>query len=251
MEEIKALSATGMLGSGYSEASLKRAMEWQPDFIAADAGSTDGGPDALATGKCHFSRPAVKRDIRLMLLAARRAGIPLIIGSAGSAGGDLNLQWTVDIVKEIAGEDSLHFPMGVIHSEQDREYLKARLREGKVTPLKPAPPFDDEVINRSIHIVGMMGHEPIARALEEGAEVVVGGRASDTTLFAALPPGPGLPRGPGLARRQYPGVRRRLRRTAQVPRLHVRHHRQGQLCGGAPGRGAVVHPPERGLPHPL
>ena len=196
MEEIRALSATGMLGSGYSEASLKRAMEWEPDFIAADAGSTDGGPDALATGKCHFSRPAVKRDIKLMLLAARRTGVPLIIGSAGSAGGDLNLQWTVDIVKEIAEEESLHFPMGVIHSEQDREYLKARLREGRVTPLKPAPPFDEEVINRSIHIVGMMGHEPIARALEEGAEVVVGGRASDTTLFAALPLSRGFPDGP-------------------------------------------------------
>ncbi|HJP13970.1 MAG TPA: acyclic terpene utilization AtuA family protein, partial [Nitrospinota bacterium] len=30
----------------------------------------------------------------------------------------------------------------------------------------------------------MMGHEPINRALDEGAEVILAGRASDTSLFA-------------------------------------------------------------------
>ena len=196
MDEIRALAPTGMLGSGYYEKSLLNAMEWEPHFIACDAGSTDGGPDALATGKCHFSRPAVKRDVRLMLMAARRAGIPLIIGSAGSGGGDLNLKWTLDIVTEIAREEDLHFPMGVIHSEQDREYLKSKLREGKIRPLKPAPPFDEETINRSIHVVGMMGAEPIARVLDEGAEVVIAGRSSDTSLFAAIPLARGFREGP-------------------------------------------------------
>ena len=196
MREIRALSATGMLGSGYLEQSLKRAMEWEPHFIAADAGSTDGGPDALATGRCHFSRPAVKRDIRLMLQAGRHAEVPVIIGSAGSAGGDLNVQWTVDIVEEIAREEELHFNLAVIRSEQDREYLKSKLNEGKITPLNPAPQLDEAVIDRSIHIVGMMGAEPIAQALDDGAEVIVGGRASDTTLFAAMPLARAFPEGP-------------------------------------------------------
>ena len=196
MREIRALSATGMLGSGYLEQSLKRAMEWEPHFIAADAGSTDGGPDALATGRCHFSRPAVKRDIRLMLQAGRHAEVPVIIGSAGSAGGDLNVQWTVDIVEEIAREEELHFNLAVIRSEQDREYLKSKLNEGKITPLNPAPQLDEAVIDRSIHIVGMMGAEPIAQALDDGAEIIVGGRASDTTLFAAMPLARGFPEAP-------------------------------------------------------
>ena len=196
MDEIRALCATGMIGSGYLEASLQRGMAWEPHFIAADAGSTDGGPDALATGRCHFSRPAVKRDIRLMLQAAQAAGIPAIIGSAGSAGGDLNVQWTVEIVEEIAREEELRFKLAVIRSEQDREYLKSKLREGKIVPLKPAPHLDEAVIDRSIHIVGMMGHEPIAKALDDGAEVIVGGRASDTTLFAALPLARGFPEAP-------------------------------------------------------
>ena len=196
MDEIRALSPTGMLGSGYADASLKTAMEWEPHFVACDAGSTDGGPDALATGKCHFSRSAVKRDIRLMLLASRQARVPLIIGSAGSAGADPNLAWTVEVVEEIAREEDLHFRMSVIHSEQDKGYLKRKLRDGKVRPLNPAPPVDEDVIDRSVHIVGMMGAEPIARAVDDGAEVVITGRASDTSLFAAIPLAHGFPDGP-------------------------------------------------------
>ena len=196
MDEIRALSPTGMLGSGYAEASLKTAMEWQPHFIACDAGSTDGGPDALATGKCHFSHSAVKRDTRLMMLAARQAGIPLIIGSAGSAGADSNLAWTVGIVEEIAAEEDLSFRLGVIHSEQDKAYLKRKLRDDRIRPLDPAPPLDEDVIDRSAHIVGMMGAEPIASAVDNGAEVVVAGRASDTSLFAAIPMARGFPEGP-------------------------------------------------------
>ena len=91
MEEIRALAATGMLGSGFLDSSLARAMEYAPDFIAADAGSTDHGPAALGAGKCMFPREAVKQDLRLMLSAARQADIPMIVGSAGSAGADPNL----------------------------------------------------------------------------------------------------------------------------------------------------------------
>ncbi|WP_372614011.1 acyclic terpene utilization AtuA family protein, partial [Halomonas sp.] len=60
-------------------------------------------------------------------------------------------------------------------------------RQGKIAPLEPAPVLDEDVIERSEHIVGMMGHEPIAAAIEDGAEVVLAGRASDTSLFAAVP----------------------------------------------------------------
>jgi hypothetical protein len=41
-----------------------------------------------------------------------------------------------------------------------------------------------------------MGHEPIAAALAEGADVVLAGRATDTALTAALPLINGLPPGP-------------------------------------------------------
>ena len=102
----------------------------------------------------------------------------------------------MDIVKEIAREEGLHFTMAVIHAEQDKGYLKRKLAEGRIRPLKPAPPFNEEVIDRSEHIVGMMGAEPFQRALKEGADVVIAGRSSDTSIFAAIPVQMGFP--PGL-----------------------------------------------------
>jgi hypothetical protein len=65
MQEIRALSATGILGSGFREDTLKRAMALKPDFIGADAGSTDPGPHYLGSGESQFSDSACKRDLRL------------------------------------------------------------------------------------------------------------------------------------------------------------------------------------------
>jgi len=195
-KEVKVLAASGMLGSGFIENSFKRGLSWDPDFIGCDAGSTDGGPSSLGKGVCSFSRAGVKRDLRIALLGARSKRIPLLIGSAGTAGADPNLDWTVNIAKEIAREEGLHFKMAVIHSEQDKGYLKRKLAEGKIKPLKPAPPYNEEVIDRSEHIVGMMGAEPFIRALEEGADVVIAGRSSDTSIYAAIPIQLGFPVGP-------------------------------------------------------
>lgn len=194
--EVKALALSGMLGSGFVESSLKRALSWDPDFIGCDAGSTDGGPTSLGTGECTYSRAAVKRDLRLALLGARQKRIPLLIGSAGYAGGDINLAWAVDIAGEIAREERLRFKMAVVHSEQDKKYLKRKLAQGKIRPLKPAPRLDEAVIDRSEHIVGMMGAEPFIRALEAGADVVMAGRSSDTSIFAAIPIQRGISPGP-------------------------------------------------------
>jgi hypothetical protein len=192
-DEIRVLSVSGMLGSGYLESSLKKAMSWNPDFIGCDAGSTDAGAASLGSGIAAFSRAAVKRDLRLALLAARSRSIPFLTGSAGMAGGDQNLAWVVDIVTEIAREENLHFTMAIIHAEQDKEYLKKKLRDGKIRPLKPAPLYSEEVIDRSVHIVGMMGAEPFIRALDQGAEVVIAGRSSDTSIFSAIPIQRGFP----------------------------------------------------------
>lgn len=195
-KEVKALALSGMLGSGFVEDSLKRALEWDPDFIGCDAGSTDGGATSLGTGACAYSKAAVKRDLRLAMLGAREKKIPLLIGSSGYAGGDIILAWAVDITREIAREERLKFKMAVIHSEQDKKYLKKKLAAGKITPLKPVIPFSEDVIDRSEHIVGMMGAEPFIRAMEQGAEVIMAGRSSDTSIFAALPLMRGVSPGP-------------------------------------------------------
>ena len=189
MVEVRVIAATGMLGSGFQESSFARGIDLAPDVIACDAGSSDGGPAYLGTGKPYFSNEATKRDVRLMLLGRQRAGakVPVIIGSCGFAGGDAGVAWMRDIVLEIAREEGLHFRMALIRSEQDKPDLQRRLAEGRILPLSPAPPIDAGVIDRSAHIVGAMGHEPIAAAIDNGAQVVLAGRATDTSLYAAVP----------------------------------------------------------------
>jgi hypothetical protein len=194
-EEIRILSPTGVCGSGFIESSFERGLAQNPHFIGCDAGSTDPGPAYLGSGRTAFPRAAVRRDLRLMLLGARKLGIPLIIGSAGTAGADGQLQFMRELVEEIAAEEKLSFRLALIHSEQDKEYLRKKLRAGRIKPLPPAPPFSEAVIDRSEHIVGMMGVEPFQQALKAGAEVIIAGRASDTAIFAALPIMRGFPEG--------------------------------------------------------
>jgi hypothetical protein len=187
MTEVRVLSASGQIGSGFLESSFERGISLKPHVIACDGGSTDAGPAHLGSGKPHFSREGTKRDLRLMLRGRDELNIPVIVGSCGFGGGDAGVDWMRDIALEIAKEEGLSFKMALVRSEQDKEYLKRRYREGRVTPLNPAPPISEEVIEQSEHIVGMMGHEPIAAAIEGGADVVLCGRASDTSLFATVP----------------------------------------------------------------
>ena len=197
MTEARVLSATGVCGSGFREASLLAGIAMQPHFIGCDAGSTDPGPFSLGTGATAFPLRAIKRDLRLMLLAARRAHIPLLVGSAGTAGGAPHVALFRRLIEEIAREEKLAFPMALIHAEQDKAYLKRRLAEGRITPLAPAPEFDHATIDRAIRIVGMMGEEPWLRALDEGAEVIIAGRSSDCAIFAGIPARMGVD--PGIA----------------------------------------------------
>lgn len=187
MKEVRVLSATGMLGSGFKEETIERAMALKPHFIGADAGSTDPGPHYLGSGDSMFASAAYKRDLRLMLLAGRRAGIPVIVGSACTSGSDSQLARLVSITREIAREEKLSFRLGTIHSEQDKSYLKKKLYDGMIRPLANAPTLNDAVIDRSAHIVGMAGVEPFIDALEHGCDVIIAGRSSDTSIFAAIP----------------------------------------------------------------
>lgn len=195
-DEIRILAPTGVCGSGFSERSFETALAQRPDVIGCDAGSTDPGPEYLGSGRTAFPPEAIRRDLRLMLKGARRLRIPLLIGSAGTGGGDIQLQFVRRIVEEIAREERLEFKLAVVRSEQSKDLVRRRWREGRIRPLDPAPPLDEDVIERSEHIVGMMGAEPFIHALQAGADVVLAGRASDTAIFASLPLMRGFPPGP-------------------------------------------------------
>ena len=187
MSQVRLVAATGMLGSGYREASLARAMELGVDMVGCDAGSTDAGPSALATARPQFSRAAVARDTRLMLKHAREHGVPMIIGSAGTAGGDPHLAWQAEIVEEAARELDLHFRLALIRAEQAPARVLALRDADRIRPLPPAHPLSVDDVSSAVRIVAMMGPEPIQAALQEGADVIVAGRCSDSAIYAAIP----------------------------------------------------------------
>src|SRR5450759_4168867 len=113
-DEIRILSPTGVCGSGFIESSFAKALSQKPDFIGVDAGSTDPGPAYLGSGRMAFPKDAVQRDLRLMLRGARRLGIPLLIGSAGTAGADVQLNLFYELIQELAAADQLKFKLALI-----------------------------------------------------------------------------------------------------------------------------------------
>ena len=186
-QELRIYAPTAIVGYGYKDESFQRAMEREPHVIAADGGSTDPGPNYLGMGKAFVGRDAAKRDLTGMLIAGHDRKAPVIVGTSGTAGGDAHLQWTREIVEEIARENGLHFKIALIHSEQDKGYVSNKLGEGRVKPLWPMGPLTSETVDRSSNIVAMAGVEPYIEALGNGAQVILCGRSDDAAIFASMP----------------------------------------------------------------
>jgi hypothetical protein len=184
---IRVLVPAGVLGWGVSADELEAGLALMPHAIAVDAGSTDSGPAYLATGRSKYGRQSVKRDLSLLMDARRRAGIPLLIGSCGTSGCDMAVDQTLEIALEVAREQGDALRIAVIYSEQDPEDLKARGAAGMVTPLAPAGPLDNASLEACTHIVALMGPEPYMAAIAAGADIVLGGRTTDTAVLAAIP----------------------------------------------------------------
>jgi hypothetical protein len=179
--------AIGALGGGFSLDSLQAGIARGADFIGVDAGSSDMGAYALAGQGGAFPKASLQRDLEEILIAARKAGLPVIIGSCGLAGTRQGVDAFARIARETARKAALPMRIARIYADVDRDWLKAKLRADALRPLVPAFDYDEVAIDRSIAIVGVMGVEPIRAALEAGADVVLAGRASDTAIFAAMP----------------------------------------------------------------
>tara|TARA_A100001037_G_scaffold267710_1_gene260764 strand:- start:17458 stop:18834 length:1377 start_codon:yes stop_codon:yes gene_type:complete len=179
--------ATCNLGLGFSYRGLKAGVEREPHLIACDAGSADFGPYFLGTGEVQKSRATLKRDLSLLIQAAREIGVPFITGSAGGAGARPHVDATVDLVREIAHEQSLNFRLATIPADIPPALVRERLAQGRVTSLGQVADLTDGAIASSSAIVGMMGVEPYIKALEMGAEVIVAGRSTDPAIFAGVP----------------------------------------------------------------
>ncbi|WP_306214503.1 acyclic terpene utilization AtuA family protein [Actinoplanes sp. RD1] len=196
MTSVRILVPSGMLGAGFPAEIVDRGIELGADVIAVDGGSTDSGPYYLGTGTAKTTAAAVKRDLRILLRAAARAGIPLIVGSCGTSGTDAGVDWVAGIARSVLAEEHLSLRVATIYAEQRAADLKEYLGQDRIRPLPPAGELDLPTVESCTHIVAMMGHEPIADALAAGADVVLAGRATDTAVAAAFPLLHGMPAGP-------------------------------------------------------
>ncbi len=180
------LSPIGMIGYGIVEDSLARGVSAKPDVIGVDGGSVDAGPYYLGSGQSFTSRELVTRDLGLCLQAGAELGIPLIVGSAGGAGGEPHVAFALDCLRaaaRLAGRSGLR--VAVIHAEQARCTVTAWHGEARLRALGAAPIPSVEQVASCERIVAQMGVAALLRALECEPDVVLAGRASDVAVFAA------------------------------------------------------------------
>lgn len=187
MKSCKVLMPSGSLGAGINQESFDRGMAMKPDVIAADAGSTDSGPASLALGASKFSREMAEHDLGICVRAAMKAGIPFLVGSCGTSGTDSTVNKYAEIVEEIFKKEGFKGKIAKVYSQQDPEVLKKKWDEGKIHALEGAPEITKEVFDECSNIVALMGAEPFIEALNNGANIVLCGRATDTAIMASVP----------------------------------------------------------------
>ncbi len=194
-EPLRVLSASGQLGYGIPEESFRRGMARDPHVIGCDMGSIDPGPYYLGAGVMAAPESMVERDLELVLCAAREADVPLIIGSAGTAGAGVHLDATLAIVRRIVARRGLRLRLVTIRSDIAAAQVVAAQQAGRLDPMGAIDLPSPDAIEACSHIVGQCGMESFERAMALDPDVVIAGRACDTAIFATLPAMLGYPAG--------------------------------------------------------
>jgi hypothetical protein len=181
------LIPSGVLCLGFDRAALARGVAAKPDLIAIDGGSTDSGPFSLGAGQSKYARSVTKSEWRELMLARAEAGVPLVIGTAGTCGADACVDWMFDITQEIASELGQSLRVARLYSGQPTARITDALAAGRIRPLTPAPEISAEALAQMTNIVALAGAEQIQAALNTGADIVIAGRTTDTAIIAAMP----------------------------------------------------------------
>ncbi|MFN3274095.1 MAG: acyclic terpene utilization AtuA family protein [Paracoccus sp. (in: a-proteobacteria)] len=213
----RVLVPSGVLGLGFDAQALARGVAMSPDIICIDGGSTDSGPFSLGAGVSKYSRAATKSEWRALMLARAQAGVPLVIGTAGTCGTDSTVDWMFDLTVELAAELGQSLCVARLYSSQPVARLAEAQAGGRIAPLTPAPEFRlDDLTN----IVALAGAEQIHAALATGADIIIAGRTTDTATIAALP----------LSRGAHPGGCWHGAKIAEC----------GALCSTNPTSGVIM-----------
>lgn len=188
MKSLRIICPNGHLGFAPLRIdSFRLGVAARPDYIAADSGSDDVGPVPLGSDTSTSPLAWQTHDLEAMLLASRQLGVPMIIGSAGDTGSNSRVDLFVDIIKSLARKHGLkRFRLGSFYSEIKPQDLAARMRAGAVVEgLDGRPPLSFSELAATDRIVAMAGVHPFISLLQQGADVVIGGRSCDSAVFAA------------------------------------------------------------------
>jgi hypothetical protein len=185
-DALRVMISTGHLGTAPSGIeSFMAGIETCPDYLVADGGSADPGPVYLGENieLGHF----VREELELFLVESRRRGIPLIIGSAGDSGSNAGVDATVRMIREIAAEHRIpRFRLGWFHSEIPGDFLAGEIEAGHtIRGLGSFADLTAEEARAATRIVAVAGNAPFLELLDQGAEVIVGGRCGDANFTAA------------------------------------------------------------------
>lgn len=187
-KNLRIICPNGHMGFAPSKKdSFYRGVLTEPDYICCDSGSDDIGPVPLGADICASPLQWQKQDLEMMLLAARKLGVPMIIGSAGDTGSNSRVDLFVGIIKDLAKKHNLSpFKLAYFYSEIDREVLLSKIRDGEaIKGLDGRPDLTEQDIMATERVVGVAGVHPFIKALQMGADVIIGGRSSDCAIFAA------------------------------------------------------------------
>jgi hypothetical protein len=188
MRSLRIICPNGHLGFAPIRVdSFRLGVAARPDCIAADSGSDDVGPIPLGTDTSTSPLAWQTHDLEHMLLASRELRVPMIIGSAGDTGSNSRVDLYVKIVQELAAKHRLpRFRLGYFYSEVAREDLRLRMRAGEsVMGLEGFETLTEQTLGSTERVVAMAGVHPFIELLKQGADVIIGGRSSDSCVFAA------------------------------------------------------------------
>ena len=228
----RVLIPSGALGLDYDRAALSRGVAMKPDLIAIDGGSTDSGPSYLGRGVSKYARSSTKIEWKGLIEAAREAGCPLVIGTAGTCGTDSTVDWLTGITRECLAELGITAKIATLKCQQPVSRIADAFDEGRVSPLSAAPEIDRATIESCTNIVALAGAEQIAAALATGADIVIAGRTTDTATIAALP----------LTRGDHAGAAWHGAKIGECGALCATNPQSGVLMVDFDATGFTVHP---------
>lgn len=188
MKSLKIICPNGHLGfAPLRTESFWLGVDAGPDYIAADSGSDDVGPVPLGSDTSTSPEAWQRHDLEQMLLASRKLGVPMIIGSAGDTGANSRVDLYVRIISELAQEHKLSkFRIGYFYSEVDKAYLRDKIKSGSpILGLDGYADLTEAELDATDRVVAMASVHPFVELLRQGADVIIGGRSSDAAVFAA------------------------------------------------------------------